>query len=213
MNTLLTLALLANVLTSSALPSKHDGGSGKSSSALSSGHSKPPHGEHHQHHHHGHHGHHPYHGESEHDTDGSSTIKSRSVIGSTAQTESASTSEGASGASPSDETVWDVIVVGAGATGIIAATLAAEAGKKTLLLDTGGPSLYRDGARIQSPAWKGTEYALHDLAGFTGMSLSAGEWFQENEWCKKVPGDGAYAAPCILGGATAVNAQQQLHRE
>jgi cellobiose dehydrogenase (acceptor) len=51
-----------------------------------------------------------------------------------------------------DSDSWDIIVVGAGPAGIIVADRMSEAGKKTLLLEGGGPSYYITGGRDR-PAW------------------------------------------------------------
>jgi len=48
---------------------------------------------------------------------------------------------------PQANETWDVIVVGAGPAGIIVADRMSEAGKKTLLLEQGGPSYYITGGR------------------------------------------------------------------
>lgn len=101
---------------------------------------------------------------------------------------------------------YDVIVVGAGATGIVAATKFAEAGKSTLLLEAGGPSLWADGGRTQSAAWKGTTYGIHDV-----LSFIRSMWSDEYAPAIFDPdvGSGVEAA-LVLGGGTAVNAAQQL---
>lgn len=101
---------------------------------------------------------------------------------------------------------YDVIVIGAGATGIIAATKFAEAGKSTLLLEAGGPSLWSDGGRTQSSAWKGTTYGIHDV-----LSFIRSMW--DDQYAPAIfdpdVGSGVEAA-LVLGGGTAVNAAQQL---
>jgi len=60
---------------------------------------------------------------------------------------------------------WDVIVVGAGTAGIIVADRLAEAKKKTLLLEIGGPSYYVTGGR-ERPAWlEGNSLSRVDVPG------------------------------------------------
>jgi cellobiose dehydrogenase (acceptor) len=62
-----------------------------------------------------------------------------------------------------DTESWDIIVVGAGPAGIIVANRMSEAGKKTLLLEGGGPSYYITGGR-DGPAWlNGTKLSRVDV--------------------------------------------------
>lgn len=63
------------------------------------------------------------------------------------------------------ETDYDVIVVGSGPAGLIVADRMSEAGKKTLLLEQGGPSYYITGGR-ERPGWlNGTELSRVDVPG------------------------------------------------
>jgi cellobiose dehydrogenase (acceptor) len=60
---------------------------------------------------------------------------------------------------------WDAIVVGAGTAGIIVADRLAEAKKKTLLLEIGGPSYYITGGR-ERPEWlEGHSLSRVDVPG------------------------------------------------
>jgi cellobiose dehydrogenase (acceptor) len=64
-----------------------------------------------------------------------------------------------------DTDSWDIIVVGAGPAGIIVADRMSEAGKKTLLIEGGGPSYYITGGRDR-PAWlNGTKLSRVDVPG------------------------------------------------
>lgn len=103
----------------------------------------------------------------------------------------------------------DVIVVGAGASGIIAATRFAEAGIKTLLLESGGPFFSRDGGTAirdwQKAIDPHTNITRHDSMGFYAFNLDTG------------PGASAFydssvpvLAPRGIGGGTGVNAAQQF---
>lgn len=63
------------------------------------------------------------------------------------------------------EADYDVIVVGSGPAGLIVADRMSEAGKKTLLLEQGGPSYYITGGR-ERPNWlNGTELSRVDVPG------------------------------------------------
>ncbi|KAF4548552.1 GMC oxidoreductase-like protein 8 [Elsinoe fawcettii] len=109
--------------------------------------------------------------------------------------------------SPAPE--YEVIVVGAGASGIIAATRFAEAGLKTLLVESGGPFFARDGGQAVQP-WQraidpNTTITRHDAMGFFSANLPTG------------PGASAFydtsvpaLAPKGLGGGTGVNGAQQF---
>ncbi|KAF1837434.1 FAD/NAD(P)-binding domain-containing protein [Decorospora gaudefroyi] len=96
---------------------------------------------------------------------------------------------------------WDVIVIGSGPAGIVAADRMSEAGKKTLLLEQGGPSYYSTGGRAR-PAWlNGTELSRVDVPGlYTSI-------FSNNEGDLMCASDvvNAYQA-CTVGGNTAINA-------
>lgn len=60
---------------------------------------------------------------------------------------------------------WDAIVVGAGTAGIIVADRLSEAGKKTLLVELGGPSYGVTGG-TEKPAWlNGTTLSRVDVPG------------------------------------------------
>ncbi|KAF2402046.1 cellobiose dehydrogenase-like protein [Trichodelitschia bisporula] len=101
-------------------------------------------------------------------------------------------------AAPWDET-WDVIVVGAGPAGLIISNRMSEAGKKTLLLEGGGPSYYSTGGR-QRPKWlDGTDLSRVDVPGLY-KSIFAD---QGNLTCT----DSAAAfTGCTVGGSSAINA-------
>lgn len=63
------------------------------------------------------------------------------------------------------EADYDVIIIGSGPAGIIVADRMSEAGKKTLLLEQGGPSYYITGGR-ERPGWlNGTELSRVDVPG------------------------------------------------
>ncbi|TKX23117.1 GMC oxidoreductase-like protein 6 [Elsinoe australis] len=108
-----------------------------------------------------------------------------------------------------NEPVYDVIVVGAGASGIIAATRFAEAGIKTLLVESGGPFFARDGGQAirdwQREIDPNTNITRHDGMGFFSNNLPTG------------PGASAFydtsvpaLAPKGVGGGTGVNGAQQF---
>ncbi|EMD66193.1 cellobiose dehydrogenase [Bipolaris sorokiniana ND90Pr] len=96
---------------------------------------------------------------------------------------------------------WDVIVVGSGPAGIVAADRMSEAGKRTLLLEQGGPSYYVTGGRTR-PNWlEGTELSRVDVPGLYKTIFSN-------------PGQGLVCPSnvvnafqgCTVGGNTAINA-------
>jgi cellobiose dehydrogenase (acceptor) len=63
------------------------------------------------------------------------------------------------------EADYDVIIIGSGPAGIIVADRMSEAGKKTLLLEQGGPSYYITGGR-ERPGWlNGNELSRVDVPG------------------------------------------------
>jgi len=100
-----------------------------------------------------------------------------------------------------------VIVVGAGAAGIVAATRFAEAGLETLLLERGGPTLHRDGGR-EIPEWSLEAYPNNTITRFDAMGYyySNRRSTEPSYYCSNAPAQMA----CELGGGTAVNAEQQL---
>jgi len=102
---------------------------------------------------------------------------------------------------PRDDT-WDVIVVGSGPAGIIVADRLSEAGKKTLLLESGGPSYYVTGGRDQ-PAWlEGFELSRVDVPGLY-KSIFDASTNPDNLLCGSQVN--AYLG-CTVGGNSAINA-------
>ncbi|KAF2828057.1 FAD/NAD(P)-binding domain-containing protein [Ophiobolus disseminans] len=96
---------------------------------------------------------------------------------------------------------WDVIIVGSGPAGIIVADRMSEAGKKTLLLEQGGPSYYTTGGRAR-PNWvDNTELSRVDVPGLYKSIFSNSEG---NLTC---PPDIVNSFQgCTVGGSTAINA-------
>ena len=97
-------------------------------------------------------------------------------------------------------TTWDVIVVGAGPAGIIAATRMSETGKKVLLLEGGGPSYGITGG-TERPKWlAGTNLTRVDVPGLYNTIFST----PTNLTCgpKQV---NAFVG-CSIGGSSAINA-------
>ena len=66
---------------------------------------------------------------------------------------------------------WDAVVVGAGTAGIIVADRLSEGGKKTLLLELGGPSYGITGGTERPPWLEGTNLSRVDVPGLC-MPLS-----------------------------------------
>ncbi|KAF1983162.1 GMC oxidoreductase [Aulographum hederae CBS 113979] len=94
---------------------------------------------------------------------------------------------------------WDTIVVGAGPAGIIIADRMSEAGKKTLLIEGGGPSYGITGG-TQRPNWlSGTNLSRVDVPGLYKSIFSD----QGNLTCSGVTN--AFGG-CTVGGSSAVNA-------
>ncbi|GAP88172.2 putative cellobiose dehydrogenase [Rosellinia necatrix] len=96
---------------------------------------------------------------------------------------------------------WDAIVVGAGTAGIIVADRLSEAGKKTLLLEIGGPSYGITGG-TEKPEWlRNTSLSRVDVPGLYKSIFSIGS---ETLLCP--PGIVNSYQACAVGGNSAINA-------
>lgn len=96
-------------------------------------------------------------------------------------------------------TPWDVIIVGAGPAGIIVADRMSEAGKKTLLIEGGGPSYGITGG-TERPSWlSGTNLSRVDVPGlYKSIFTDQGDLTCQNY----TNGFGG----CTIGGSSAINA-------
>jgi cellobiose dehydrogenase (acceptor) len=95
---------------------------------------------------------------------------------------------------------WDVIVVGAGPAGIIVADRMSEAGKKTLLIEGGGPSYGITGG-TDKPQW------LEDVAGVSRVDVPGlyKSIFADQGKLTCQNDTNAFGG-CTIGGSSAVNA-------
>lgn len=96
---------------------------------------------------------------------------------------------------------WDAIVVGSGPAGIIVADRMSEAGKKTLLLEQGGPSYYISGGRARPDWLSGTELSRVDVPGLykSIFSVTGGDLTCASDVVNAFQG-------CTVGGNSAINA-------
>ncbi|KAF7355882.1 Carbohydrate-binding module 1 protein [Mycena venus] len=113
---------------------------------------------------------------------------------------------------------WDVIVVGGGPGGIIAADRLSEAGKKVLLLERGGPSTAQTGGTSSSARkkFRNTQVCLlqvlirqiggipTNLTKFDIPGAFETFWGDANQywWCNDV----SVWAGCLIGGGGSINA-------
>ncbi|KAF1914476.1 hypothetical protein BDU57DRAFT_519493 [Ampelomyces quisqualis] len=96
---------------------------------------------------------------------------------------------------------WDVIIVGSGPAGIVVADRMSEAGKKTLLLEQGGPSYHITGG-IAGPSWlNGSDLSRVDVPGLykSIFSIPDGNLTCASDVVNAFQG-------CTIGGNTAINA-------
>lgn len=96
---------------------------------------------------------------------------------------------------------WDAIVVGSGPAGLVVADRLSEAGKKTLLLEQGGPSYYITGGRTR-PGWlDGTDLSRVDVPGLykSIFSNTDGNLICASDIVNAYQG-------CTIGGNSAINA-------
>lgn len=97
------------------------------------------------------------------------------------------------------DTPWDIIVVGAGPAGIIVADRMSEAGKRTLLLEEGGPSYGITGG-TEKPSWlSGTALSRVDVPGLYSSIFNQASSMLCSKWTNAFGG-------CTIGGSSAINA-------
>ncbi|CAO2652339.1 Nn.00g006220.m01.CDS01 [Neocucurbitaria sp. VM-36] len=96
---------------------------------------------------------------------------------------------------------WDVIVVGSGPAGLVVSDRMSEAGKKTLLLEQGGPSYYITGGRVRPDWLNGTELSRVDVPGLykSIFTVTDGNLTCASDIVNAYQG-------CTIGGSTAINA-------
>ena len=98
---------------------------------------------------------------------------------------------------------WDIIVVGAGPAGIIMADRMSEAGKKTLLIEGGGPSYGITGG-TDRPNWlSGTNLSRVDVPGLYKSIFTADSSGHLPLTCENTTN--AFTG-CTVGGSSAINA-------
>ncbi|KAF1844108.1 GMC oxidoreductase [Cucurbitaria berberidis CBS 394.84] len=96
---------------------------------------------------------------------------------------------------------WDVIIVGSGPAGLVLSDRMSEAGKKTLLLEQGGPSYYITGGRMRPDWLNGTDLSRVDVPGLYKSIFSVTDG---NLICAPDIVNGYQG--CTIGGSSAINA-------
>ncbi|XP_014553718.1 GMC oxidoreductase [Bipolaris victoriae FI3] len=99
-------------------------------------------------------------------------------------------------------TAYDYIVVGGGASGIIAAQRFVERGSSVLLLERGGPSFFSSGGNY-TLSWNNTVTPFDVPA----LGASIGDFPGLNAFCDDTPD----LSGCVLGGSTVVNSLNYIN--